>query len=130
MGDYQEHVEHVDYVDLNGLIVTHGNTVRGAGGASARGEIDKWHTSILHGHTHRIGSSAKRIPAVGNRPERQIIGFEGGALCSLDATYGSCMNWQQGFNIVALGGETFGMEQVMVNNGVANISTLGQTIRG
>jgi hypothetical protein len=40
------------------------------------------------------------------------------------------MNWQQGFNIVALGGETFGMEQVMVNNGVANISTLGQTIRG
>ena len=130
MGGYQEHVEHVDYVDLNGLIVTHGNTVRGAGGASARGEIDKWHTSILHGHTHRIGSSAKRIPAVGNRPERQIIGFEGGALCSLDATYGSCMNWQQGFNIVALGGETFGIEQVMVNNGVANISTLGQTIRG
>lgn len=129
MGEYQDSVEHVDYVDLNGLIVTHGTTVRGAGGASAKGEIEKWHTSILHGHTHRIGASCKRIPAVGNRPERQIYGFEGGALCSLDAAYGTCLNWQNGFNIVALSGESFGLEQVMINNGEAIVSTLGMTIR-
>jgi hypothetical protein len=130
MGDYQNQVEHVDYVDLNGLIVTHGTTVRGAGGASAKGEIEKWHTSILHGHTHRIGSSCKRIPAFGNRPDKQIYGFEGGALCSLDAVYSSTCNWQQGFNIVALGQETFGVEQVMINSGLANIATLGKTICG
>jgi hypothetical protein len=130
MGDYQHQVEHVDYVDLNGLIVTHGTTVRGAGGASAKGEIEKWHTSILHGHTHRVGSTAKRIPSVGNRPEKQILGIEGGCMCSLDAAYGSHLNWQQGFNIVALGQETFGVEQIFVNNGVANISTLGKSIQG
>lgn len=129
MGEYQNDVEHVDYVDLNGLIVTHGTTVRGAGGASARGEIEKWGSSILHGHTHRIGSSCRRVPAIGNRPERQTYGFEGGCLCSLDAAYGSCMNWQQGFNIIALGDETFGVEQVMVSNGVANIATLGRSIK-
>lgn len=28
MGEFKDKVEHVDYVDLNGLIVTHGETVR------------------------------------------------------------------------------------------------------
>jgi hypothetical protein len=130
MGDYQEHVEHVDYVDLNGLIVTHGTTVRAAGGMSARGEIDKWGTSILHGHTHRTGATAKRIPSVGGRGEKQIIGLEGGCLCDLSPAYGSHLNWQSGFGIVALGDETFGYEQVYINNSSANISSLGQTIRG
>jgi hypothetical protein len=129
MGEYQNRVEHVDYVDLNGLIVTHGTTVRKNGGYSARGEIDKWGASILHGHTHRIGSTAQRLPAIGNRPEKQIYGFEGGCLCSLNAAYGVGLNWQNGFNIVALGQETFGIEQVMINNGSANISTLGVNIR-
>lgn len=129
MGDYQNHVEHVDYVDLNGLIVTHGTTVRKHGGYSARGEIDKWITSILHGHTHRIGSSCQRIPGIGNRPEQQLFGFEGGCLCSLDAAYGIHLNWQQGFNIVGLNDVTFSMEQVMINKRSANISTLGMNIK-
>jgi hypothetical protein len=131
MGDYQKHVEHVDFVDLNGLIVTHGTTVRKNGGYSARGEIEKWGSSILHGHTHRIGSTCQRIPAIGNRPERQIYGFEGGCLCSLDAVYAAAPNWQQGFSIVSLGEDeySFGVEQVMINNGVANVSTLGYSIK-
>lgn len=130
MGDYQNYVEHVDYVDLNGLIVTHGTTVRKNGGYSARGEIDKWGSSILHGHTHRIGSTAQRFPAIGGRQDKQIYGFEGGCLCELNAAYGVGLNWQQGFNIVGLGEESFSLEQVMVNNRVANVSTLGVTIRG
>lgn len=129
MGDYASKVEHVDYVDLNGLIVTHGTTVRSNGGASCLGEINKWGSSILHGHTHRTGASCKRIPAIGNRPEQQLIGIEGGCLCSLESTYGTAMNWQQGFNIVSLSEGSFGIEQVYINNGLANISTLGKTIR-
>jgi transposase-like protein len=128
MGDYKNKIKHVDYVNLNGLIVTHGETVRKNGGASARGEIDKWHTSILHGHTHRIGSSCQRVPSIAGRKETQLIGIEGGCLCDLNALYGSGMNWQQGFNIVSLSDNSFGVEQVYVNNGVANIATLGKTI--
>lgn len=129
LGEYQDKVAHVDYVDLNGLIVTHGDTVRKNGGASARGEVDKWHASILHGHTHRIGSSCQRVPALAGRPEKQYYGFEGGCLCNLDAAYGTAMNWQQGFNIVSLGSDnTFGVEQVLISNGKANISTLGTSI--
>lgn len=132
MGDYQEHVEHVDYVDLNGLIVTHGTTVRAAGGASAKGEIEKWNSSILHGHTHRIGSSCKRIPSIGGRAERQLLGIEGGCLCQLEALYGSACNWQQGLNIISLGEEydQFGIEQVYIKSGVAIVNTLGATLKG
>lgn len=129
MGDYKNRVKHVDYVELNGLIVTHGTTVRSSGGASCLAEVNKWNSSILHGHTHRIGSSCKRIPAIGSKKEQQLYGFEGGCLCALDAAYGTAMNWNQGFNIVGLGGDTFSMEQVMINDGEANISTLGMTIK-
>jgi hypothetical protein len=111
-------------------VVTHGTTVRSNGGASCLGEVNKWKTSVLHGHTHRLGASAIRVPSVGNRVESQLYGFEGGALCSLDAAYGSIMNWQQGFNIVSLddNGVDFGVEAVMINRGSACISTLGRTI--
>ncbi len=129
MGDYQDYVDHVDYVDLNGLIVTHGTTVRKNGGYSARGEIDKWGASILHGHTHRIGSTAQRFPAIGNRPDKQMYGFEGGCLCALNAAYGVGLNWQNGFNIVGLDTETFALEQVMINNSSANIATLGMNLK-
>jgi transposase-like protein len=132
MGDYQDVVEHVDFVQLNDLVVTHGTTVRARGGASCIGEVEKWSSSIMHGHTHRVGSSCKRVPAFGNRPEKQLYGFEGGCLCSLDAAYGNHMNWQAGFNIVSLDedGVGFGVEQVMINSGIANVSTLGKTFRG
>ncbi len=131
MGDYQKRISHVDYVDLNGLIVTHGETVRSSGGASCLAEVNKWTASIMHGHTHRIGSAARRVPAIAGRPERQLYGYETGCLCSLDATYGTAMNWQQGFAIVSLGQDhgDFGVEQVLVNNGQANIGILGVTLK-
>lgn len=131
MGEYQKRIHHVDYVELNSLIVTHGDTVRKNGGYSARGEIEKWGCSILHGHTHRIGSSCQRIPAIGSREEKQLYGFEGGCLCSLDAVYSSAPNWQQGFTIVSLAddGDQFGIEQVLINNGKAVITTLGKEIK-
>lgn len=131
LGDYKKIVQHVDYVDLNGLIVTHGDIVRKNGGASPRGMVDKWLVSILHGHTHRIGSSCQRIPAIAGRKESQLYGFEGGCLCSLDQTYGTGMNWQNGFNIVSFGKEhgEFGVEQVLIKDGKANIATLGVTLK-
>lgn len=131
LGDYKDLVSHVDYVDLNGLIVTHGDIVRKHGGASPRGMIDKLYASVLHGHTHRIGSSCQRIPAIAGRKESQLYGFEGGCLCNLNQTYGTAMNWQNGFNIVSLGKDhgDFGVEQVLIKDGQANISTLGRTIK-
>ena len=130
LGEYQKYVQYVDYVDLNGLTVIHGDVVRSAGGASALGMMQKWKTSLLMGHTHRLGMTCQRIPSIGNRPEAQLYAYEGGCACDLSPVYSSAPNWNQGFSIVGLGGETFSVEQVMVNAGIANIATLGQTLVG
>ena len=130
LGEYQDYVDLVDYVELTPeLIVLHGDIVRKNGGNSARAHMDKWMVSLIHNHTHRFGSTAQRIPAIGNRKDKQIFAWENGCACDLSPLYGSAPNWQNGFSIVSLGSEQYGIEQVMVNENTANISTLGKTIK-
>lgn len=129
LGDYQKYVTLVDFVELvPELIVLHGDMVRKSGGYSAKAHMDKWMVSLIHNHTHRIGSTSQRIPAVGSRKDKQIFAWENGCACDLSPLYGSAPNWQNGFSIVSLDGENYGIEQVHVENNMATISTLGKTI--
>ena len=130
LGDLQNHISMADYVELTpDLVVLHGDVVRKHGGASARGTLDKYFQSCIMGHTHRVGSTAQRIPAMGKRKDKQIYAFELGCLCQLAPLYGVAPNWQNAFGIVSLGeDDSYGIETVMVNNGKANVSTLGKTI--
>lgn len=130
LGDFQKYVELVDYVELNPeLIVLHGDIVRKNGGYSARAHMDKWMVSLIHNHTHRFGSTAQRIPAIGNRKDKQLFAWENGCACDLSPLYGSAPNWQNGFSIVSLDSEQYGIEQVMVNDNKANICTLGKSFK-
>lgn len=129
LGEFKEHVECVDYIDLNGLHVMHGTTVRKNPGSSVMGEMEKYRTSVMMGHVHRLGSVSMRQPGIGNRKEAQLYGYEIGACCDLNPIYCASPNWTNGFAIVALGDETFGVELVSVVNGVATISTLGETLK-
>lgn len=130
LGELQNNVSMADYVELTpDLIVLHGDVVRKHGGASARGTLDKYFQSSIMGHTHRVGSTAQRIPAMGNRKDKQIYAWEMGCMCDLNPLYGSAPNWQNAFGIVSLGDDgSYGIETVMINNGKANITTLGKTI--
>jgi hypothetical protein len=129
LGQFQEDVETVDYVQLTeDFVILHGTEVRKHGGASARGHIDKYFVSLMHNHTHRFGFTAQRIPGIGDRPDKQIYGWENGCACSLNPIYANRPNWQNGFSIVGLDGENFSVEQVMVNDNRANIATLGKTM--
>jgi predicted phosphodiesterase len=130
MGELQNHVSMADYVELTSeLIVLHGDVVRKNGGYSARGTLDKYLQSSIMGHTHRVGSTAQRVPSIGKRAERQIYAWEMGCMCDLNPLYGSAPNWQNAFGIVSLGNDdSYGVETVMINNGKANVSTLGKTI--
>lgn len=129
LGDYKKYIQMVDYVQLtDDFVVLHGDVVRKNGGASARGLLDKWFTSLMHNHTHRFGFTAQRVPGLGNKQDKQLYGWENGCACSLDPVYASAPNWQQGFSIVGLDDYNFSVEQVMVNNGMANIATLGKTL--
>ena len=130
LGDFQKYVEVVDMVDLNGLHILHGTTVRKNAGSSVMGEIEKYKASIMMGHVHRVGSVSVRLPGIGKRKEAQLFGYEIGCCCDLRPVYCSYPNWSNGFAIVALGDDGFGVELVSVVDGKATISSLGETLHG
>lgn len=111
------------------LLVLHGDLVRKHAAYSARGHSEKWHSSVMHSHTHRMGSSLERIPAVGNRPEAVRRAYEIGCVCNLQPSYVSAPNWTNGFAIIAHNDEEYGVELVNVSRGQAVVAALGQTIR-
>jgi predicted phosphodiesterase len=112
------------------LLYTHGEIVRAGGGVSSRAHGAKYHSSVLHGHTHRIGSSISRIPAVGERPESLIRTYESGCMSDLQPMYSKKPDWANGFAIVQsdekLG--AWSLDQVVINEGAALINSLGATI--
>ena len=113
------------------LLVLHGDLVRKHAAYSARGHAEKWHSSVMHSHTHRMGSSLERIPAVGQRVEQVRRAYEIGCMCDLNPSYVSAPNWTNGFAIVSHGEEkgVYGVELVNVVNGQASIAALGKTIK-
>lgn len=119
-------VELVDSVELcNGnLHIMHGDVVRKQGGQSARGMMDKWYTSIIMNHTHRMGMTAQRIPGIGKRPDNVLYAYENGCACELKVSYATATNWQNGFSILKLSDETYGIEQVSVTAKGATVATL------
>lgn len=131
LGDLQDYVEHCDYVQIApDLMAIHGDVVRKNGGYSARGMLDKYYHSLIMGHTHRLGMTAQRIPGIGGREDKQVVAWEMGCLCDLNPLYASAPNWQNGFGIVAVSGDgDYSVEPVMIQNGVACVSTLGCTIK-
>lgn len=132
LGDYADEIKLVDYAKITeDFIVLHGDVVRKNGGYSARGMLDKFNISLMHNHTHRFGSTAQRIPGIANRQDKQIFAWENACACDLNPIYASSPNWQNGFSIIGFDKQqdTFSVEPVMVNNGIANVATLGKTIK-
>lgn len=121
-----------DFTVVPGLIVLHGDVVRGHAAYSARGMLEKWRHSLIHGHTHRTGRYGYHVPPVAGKKSHQMRAWEGGCLCSMRPIYGSgkAVNWQPGFTIVRhdeVGG--FGVEQVDIINHEAVVCSLGATFR-
>jgi hypothetical protein len=120
----------IDLVDIYtvcpGLVALHGDIVRSHGAYSARGMLEKWRVSLIHGHTHRFGQHGYRVPAVAGKREHQMRAWEGGCCCRLTVPYAAMTNWQQGFSIVRHDEEgLFGVEQVLIHEGAAVCTTTG-----
>jgi hypothetical protein len=128
-------VDQVDERVLPGALrVRHGEVVRKHGGYSARAHGDKWHASVMHGHTHRVGASVKRLPGIpGVRPDGLLKTYETGCACVIDDVHGYAAgaDWAQGFAIVAVddANDMHGVELVTVEHGVAVCTTLGVTLK-
>ena len=129
LGEFKDDIEMVDYVDLNGLYVMHGTTVRKNPASSVLGEVERFRASVMMGHVHRMGSVCMRQPSIGEREEKQLFGYEIGCMCDMNPVYASSPNWTNGFAVIALGENTFGVELVPIVDGEATIAALGKTIK-
>jgi predicted phosphodiesterase len=113
------------------LLLTHGEIVRAGGGISSRAHGSKYHSSVVHGHTHRIGSSISRVPSIGERPETLIRTYETGCACKLQPLYAKHPDWANGFAIVnhneSLG--SWSLDQIVVTGEQAIVNTLNITVR-
>jgi hypothetical protein len=117
-----------EVVIADDLLVIHGDMVRGKGGYTARAHMEKWQSSTLNSHTHRMGSTVRRIPAVGSRIEGVQRSYEIGCACSLSPVYASVPDWTNGFAIVAHDEQSYAVELVSVVGGRASVAALGSSL--
>lgn len=125
----------VDVVELcnsnsdNHFVIMHGDVVRRHGGYSARGVLEKWYTSAMINHTHRIGMTPQTFPSIGSKKEKIIRVYENGCACTLNPDYASAANWQNAFSIISYDDYGFSVETPVINNNRASICTLGKTLK-
>ena len=125
-------VEHLELCngDLdNQFVIMHGDVVRRHGGFSARGILEKWYTSAMVNHTHRIGMTPQTFPAIGSKKTRVVRVYENGCACSLTPCYASAANWQNAFSIINYSEFNYSVETAVVVNDAVAISTLGKTLK-
>jgi predicted phosphodiesterase len=96
--------------NLGSLMVTHGSIVSKHSGYSAKAHFEKYGSSILHGHTHRMGVYYKRDT------NGVHAAFENGCLCLLTPEYAQHPNWQNGFSVVHVDESTglFNVQQIPI----------------
>lgn len=82
------------YYQWGRLLIGHFNKVNKHSGYTAKNLLEDKSISLIQGHTHRMGMSAKRLF------DRTIVAYENGCLCNLHPDYVKVPNWQQGFSIV------------------------------
>ncbi len=79
---------------FHGFVVTHGSIIRRYSGYTARGEMDKYGTSGISGHTHRVGV------CLHTNFSGAYAWYEAGCLCKLTPEYVvGPPNWQHGISV-------------------------------
>lgn len=101
------------HIQLGKLLVTHGFLVAQDSGASAKRHFARLGTSLMIGHTHRVGQYH-----VTNQSGDHAA-YENFCLCRLDGfgglNYTQFPNWQQGFSIVdVFDGGLFNVQQIRI----------------
>jgi len=97
------------FVKLGKLFVTHGTQVNKHSAYTAKNNFDKMGTSMLVGHTHRLGAYYKR------NQQGVHVSYENGCLCRLDPEYVQFPDWQQGFSVVHVGDKgLFNVQQIPI----------------
>ncbi len=84
-----------NWVKVGALYVGHWDKVNKYAGYTAKNLLDDKGVSLLQGHTHKHGVSARRYV-----DGTELIGIENFCMCRLDPYYISKPSWSQGFTVV------------------------------
>ena len=117
-----------EVVIADDLLILHGDMVRGKGGYTARAHQEKWLSSTLNSHTHRMGSTIRRVPARGSREEGILRSYEIGCACDLSPCYSRVPDWANGFAVISHDADSYAVELVNVTGGKANVAALGASL--
>ena len=106
-----------------GWLTTHGHkggiSLSRFAGHTALGAATKFQSSVVIGHTHRLGLAAHAY-GYDNTVKKTVYGFEVGHLMNMkDAAYlkGAAGNWQQGFGILTVDGQHVQPQPVVIQGG-------------
>jgi metallophosphoesterase superfamily enzyme len=110
LADYGfQSMDYGEVLKLGHLSVTHGDLVRAGSGATARAHLDRFGSSVLVGHTHRL-AAVYRTNGTGVHGA-----YENGSLCSQHPEYIKRPDWQLGWSVVHVGkGGLFTVQQIAV----------------
>lgn len=109
---YIEYFDYNTYNKIKHLTFFHGDVISKHSGYTAKRILDKVGCSVIHGHSHRLGTHYHSSFGGSH------IAVENGCLCQLDAEYiRGVPNWMHGFSVVYFADEQFFIVQVpIVNN--------------
>ena len=78
----------------NRLLIGHFDKVSKHAGQTARNLLEEKGISVIQGHTHRGGSSFKKLY------DRDLVAYENFCLCDRNPLYCDRPNWQLGFSML------------------------------
>ena len=84
-----------NWIKMGYLYIGHWDKANKHAGYTAKNLLDEKGVSLLQGHTHRHGVSARRYV-----DGKELIGVENFCMCRLDPYYVSKPSWSQGFSVV------------------------------
>jgi UDP-2,3-diacylglucosamine pyrophosphatase LpxH len=83
------------WVRIGDLYVGHWDKINKHAGYTAKSLLDEKGVSLLQGHTHKFGISARRYV-----DGKELIGIENFCMCRIDPYYVSKPSWSQGFSVI------------------------------
>jgi predicted phosphodiesterase len=111
--------EHAEVRVFDNLAARHGHIAKKGSGASGLAMLEKLRRNIIFGHTHRQSITFHTHWDINKQPHR-LVAVEAGTMAYLDETgmgYNSCPDWQQGFAVAQVSGDSFVVDLATWVNG-------------
>jgi len=98
-------------LEWDNLLIGHFNKAAKNTGYTVKLLVEKYMTSVVQAHTHRLGEYAIR------GYYGTLRGWECGCLCDINPSYVAVPNWQQGFLVYTGDKDAWNMEIAHINDG-------------